>query len=241
MVGKKNTLMPIKVKKLNFEKGQRKLLTDISCEIKAKGITIILGPNGAGKTLFLKFLHGLINDRSSEVTFANKTLNTSIRKQQSMVFQSPILLRRSVFKNISFALQQRTKIINKEKILKVLKRVDLLNLVNENAIFLSGGEKQRLSLARAIVTLPKVLFLDEATSNLDPYSIQIIEKIIKEVNKQGTKVIAVTHDLLQAKRLANDIIFINKGKMCEFTDAKIFFAKPKSREGKLFMAGKLIV
>ena len=166
MVSKKNTLMPIKVKKLNFEKGQRKLLTDISCEIKAKGITIILGPNGAGKTLFLKFLHGLISDSTSEVTFANKTLNTSIRKQQSMVFQSPILLRRSVFKNISFALQQRTKIINKEKILKVLKRVDLLNLVNENAILLSGGEKQRLSLARAIVTLPKVLFLDKSEAIL---------------------------------------------------------------------------
>ena len=166
MVSKKNTLMPIKVKKLSFEKGNRKLLTDISCEIKAKGITIILGPNGAGKTLFLKCLHGLINSSICEITFANKTLNTNIRKQQSMVFQSPILLRRSVFKNISFALQQRTKIINKEKILNVLKRVDLLNLVNENAIFLSGGEKQRLSLARAIVTLPKVLFLDEATSNL---------------------------------------------------------------------------
>ena len=241
MVSKKNTLMPIKVKKLNFEKGHRKLLTDISCEIKAKGITIILGPNGAGKTLFLKCLHGLISHGNSKVTFANKSLNKSIRKQQSMVFQSPILLKRSVFKNISFALQQRTKIINKEKILKVLKRVDLLNLVNENAILLSGGEKQRLCLARAIVTLPKVLFLDEATSNLDPYSIQIIEKIIKEVNRKGTKVIAVTHDLLQAKRLADDIIFINKGKMSELTNAKIFFSKPKSREGKLFIAGKLVL
>ena len=111
MVNNKNTLMPINVKKLNFEKGYRKLLTDISCEIKAKGITIILGPNGAGKTLFLKYLHGLISDSTSEITFANKTLNTTIRKQQSMVFQSPILLRRSVFKNISFALKQRTKII----------------------------------------------------------------------------------------------------------------------------------
>ncbi len=241
MVGKKNTLMPIKVKKLNFEKGHRKLLSDISCEIKAQGITIILGPNGAGKTLFLKCLHGLISDSISEITFANKSLNKTIRKQQSMVFQSPILLRRSVLKNISFALQQRTKIINKEKILKVLKRVDLLHLVNQNAILLSGGEKQRLCLARAISTLPKVLFLDEATSNLDPYSIQIIEKIIKEVNKYGTKVIAVTHDLLQAKRLANDIIFINKGRICEHTTAKLFFLKPKSKEGKLFMAGKLIV
>ena len=241
MVSKKNILMPIKIKNLNFEKGHRKLLTDISCEIKEKGITIILGPNGAGKTLLLKYLHGLISDSTTEITFANKNLNTNIRKQQSMVFQSPILLRRSVFKNILFALKQRTKIINKEKILKVLKRVDLLHLVNENAMLLSGGEKQRLSLARAIITLPKVLFLDEATSNLDPYSIQIIENIIKEVNKQGTKVIAVTHDLLQAKRLAHDIIFINKGKVLEFTGAKIFFSNPKSKEGKLFMTGRLVV
>ena len=241
MVSKKNTLMPIKIKNLNFEKGHRKLLSDISCEIKEKGITIILGPNGAGKTLLLKYLHGLISDSTSEITFANKNLNTNIRKQQSMVFQSPILLRRSIFKYILFALKQRTKIINKEKIFKVLKKVDLLHLVNENAMLLSGGEKQRLSLARAIITMPKVLFLDEATSNLDPYSIQIIENIIKEVNKQGTKVIAVTHDLLQAKRLADDIIFINEGKMSEFTNAKIFFSKPKSREGKLFIAGKLVV
>ncbi len=241
MANRNNTLMPIKVRKLSFKKGNRKLLNDISCEIKIKGITIILGPNGAGKTLFLKFLHGLIDCNNSEITFANSILNKYIRKQQSMVFQSPILLRRSVFKNILFAVKQRTKIISKEKILKVLKRVDLLHLVNENAGFLSGGEKQRLSLARAIATLPKILFLDEATSNLDPYSVQIIENIIKEVNEQGTKVIAVTHDLLQAKRLANDIIFINKGQVCEHSGAKIFFSKPNSKEGKLFMAGKLII
>lgn len=241
MVNKKNILMPIIVQKLNYEKGKRKLLTNISCEIKSKGMTIILGPNGAGKTLFLKCLHGLIENSYSDITFAKMYLNKSIRKQQSMVFQAPILLRRNVLKNITFAAKQRNKILNKEKILKVLKRVDLLHLINQNALFLSGGEKQRLSLARAIITSPKVLFLDEATSNLDPYSVQIIEKIIKEVSKQGTKVIAVTHDLLQAKRLSDDIIFMNKGNMCEHTDAKIFFSKPKSREGKLFIAGKLVV
>ena len=194
MVSKKNTLMPIKVKKLNFEKGHRKLLTDISCEIKAKGITIILGPNGAGKTLFLKCLHGLISHSISEITFANKSLNKSIRKQQSMVFQSPILLRRSVFKNISFALQQRTKIINKEKILKVLKRVDLLNLVNENATLLSGGEKQRLSIARAFLKNSKIILLDEATSSLDSETEKKIQDALNYLTK-GKTTLVIAHRL----------------------------------------------
>ena len=236
-----NSLMPLEVDNLNFLKGKRRLLANISCRIKAGGITVILGPNGAGKTLFLKCLHGLINIDNSNITFANVPLDKDIRKQQSMVFQFPILLRRSVISNLIFVIKQRKIKVNKEEILLILKKVELIHLINENAVLLSGGEKQRLSLARAIITMPKILFLDEATSNLDPYSIQIIEKMIQEVKKKGTKVIGVTHDLAQAKRLANDIIFINKGIICEHTSAKLFFTKPQSEEGKLFMSGKLII
>ncbi len=240
MTTNSNSLMPLEVDNLNFLKGKRRLLVNISCRIKAKGTTVILGPNGAGKTLFLKSLHGLININSSNITFSKLPLDKDIRKQQSMVFQFPILLRRSVINNLIFVVKQRNIKVNKEEILKLLKKVELLHLINENAVLLSGGEKQRLSLARAVITMPKVLFLDEATSNLDPYSIQIIEKMIQEVKKKGTKVIAVTHDLAQAKRLANDIIFINKGTICEHTIAKLFFTNPQSEEGKLFISGKLI-
>ena len=236
-----NNLLPLEVNNLYFVKGKRVLLSNISCKIKSRGITIILGPNGAGKTLFLKCLHGLIIFNNSNITYAKMALNKEIMKQQSMVFQFPILLKRSVINNLLFVIKQRKMKIKTDEILKILKKVELLHLVNQNAVSLSGGEKQRLSLARAIITMPKVLFLDEATSNLDPYSIQIIEKILKEVKKKGTKVIAVTHDLLQAKRLADDIIFINKGIICEHRSAKLYFKKPLSREGKLFMSGKLIV
>ncbi len=241
MKNEPNSLLPINVKCLHYVKGKRILLNKISCEISTNGTTIILGPNGAGKTLLLKCMHGLINYDYSRILFSGSYINKKIRLQQSMVFQTPILLRRSVFNNLFFVTKQRKIKISKENILKTLKKVDLLNLANERATLLSGGEKQRLSLARAIITSPKVLFLDEATSNLDPYSIQIIEKIIKEVSIKGTKVIAVTHDLSQAKRLADDIVFINKGTICEHTDAISFFTKPKSREGSLFISGKLIV
>ena len=241
MENKSNSLMPVSIKNLEYFRGNRILLRGITCKIRTSGITIVLGPNGAGKTLLLKCLHGLINFNTPNIFFAGKPLDKKIRMQQSMVFQNPILLRRSVKNNLLFVIKQRNIKLKEELILKILKKVDLLSLLNENATLLSGGEKQRLSLARAIITLPKLLFLDEATSNLDPYSIQIIEKIIKEVNKKGTKVIAVTHDLSQAKRLADDIIFINKGRICEFTSASNFFKKPRSKEGNLYISGKLII
>ena len=241
MIGKSNILLPIYIKELSYTKRKRKLLDINDFEISSKGVTIILGPNGAGKTLFLKSIHGIINSNYSEIFFSKIALNKKIRLKQSMVFQFPILLKRSVLNNLLFVINQRKILFKKKDILKLLSKVDLLDLANERATFLSGGEKQRLSLARAIITSPKVLFLDEATSNLDPYSIQIIEKIIKEVNENGTKVIAITHDLAQAKRLADDIVFMNKGKVCEYVLANKFFKKPTSKEGQLYINGKLVL
>ncbi len=241
MENNKNTLLPISVKNLYYRKGKRCLLKKVSCEISSSGITIILGPNGAGKSLFLKCLHGIINNNYFEINYAGVALNKEIRLKQSMVFQHPLLMRRSVINNLLFVINQRKIKMKKESLFNLLQKVDLLSLINEKAILLSGGQKQRLALARAIITSPKVLFLDEATSNLDPYSIQIIENLITEVNITGTKVIAVTHDLSQARRLADDVVFFNKGSICEHTSAENFFKIPKSNEGKLFIEGKIIL
>ena len=238
---KKNSLLPLKIDNLSYVKGKRTLLDNISCTIDSKGITLVMGPNGAGKTLFLRCLHGLTKVTINSITYAGINLNEKIRLCQSMVFQSPILMRRTVLQNILFVINQRKIKIVRKKIIDLLKKVDLAHLIYFSAIHLAGGEKQRLSLARALITSPNILFLDEATSNLDPYSVQIIERFIKEVNNKGTKVIAVTHDLLQARRLANDIIFFHKGNICEQSLAKNFFIKPKSKEGRLFIKGKIVV
>ena len=241
MKSKFNNFFPLIVEDLIYHKSEKTLLSISNCKISQMGITVIVGPNGAGKTLFLKCLHGILECNFSKILFGSMPINNRIRFTQSMVFQTPILMRRSVLNNLFFVINQRKLKYKKKDVLKLLKKVDLLNLADEQTTFLSGGEKQRLCLARAIITKPKILFLDEATSNLDPYSIEIIEKIIKEVNLNGTKVIAVTHDLNQARRLANDIIFINNGKIFEHSKAGKFFKNPNSKQGTLFIKGKLIL
>ena len=241
MKSKKNTLLPLKVYDLSYMKGKKSLLKKVSCIIASEGITLVMGPNGSGKTIFLRCLHGLNKVNNNTIKYSDTNLNEKIRLHQSMVFQTPILLRRTVLQNILFVIKHRKIKIEKEKIIDLLVKVDLSQVLNQPAIHLSGGEKQRLSLARALVTSPKILFLDEATSNLDPYSVQIIENIIKEVNNKGTKIIAITHDLLQARRLASDIIFFHKGNILEHSSSKDFFNKPKSIEGRLFIKGKIVV
>ena len=238
---KQNSLLPLKVNGLTYKKVKKTLLNKVSCTVETNGITIVMGPNGAGKTIFLRCLHGLNKVNNNTIKYSNTNLNEKIRLHQAMVFQTPILLRRTVLQNILFVINQRKIKIHKNKIFDLLSKVDLSHVINQSANHLSGGEKQRLSLARALVTSPKILFLDEATSNLDPYSVQIIENIIKEFSNKGTKVIAITHDLLQAKRLASDIVFFHKGNILEHSSSKDFFMKPKSKEGKLFIEGKIVV
>lgn len=235
-----NILLPIIVENLFFSKGKKILLNNISCNISSSGVSVILGPNGSGKSLFLRCLHGLSEFDKGKVIYKRTSLNKRIRLKQSIVFQTPIILRRSVANNLVFVVKQRNE-YDKKKIETVLKRVKLFKLKAQPAFFLSGGEKQRLALARAIITQPKILFLDEATSNLDPYSTNIIEKLIKEISKSGTKVISITQDINHAKRIANDILFLNKGKLCEHTKANLFFQNPFSEEAKIFLKGRLLV
>ncbi|MDC1382858.1 ATP-binding cassette domain-containing protein [Candidatus Puniceispirillum sp.] len=236
----KNHLAPILVDNISLELNNRLLINGISCQINAKGISVIMGPNGAGKSLFMRCLHGLATPNSGQIFYAEKPLSPDIQKQQSMVFQSPTILRRTVLANMLFVARQRGQ-LNPKTSIEYLAQVQLEHLAQHPARLLSGGEKQRLALARALITRPTILFLDEATSNLDPTSTETIEKNLQLVDQQGTKIILVTHDIGQAKRLADDVLFLNRGILTEHGPARSFFKSPASAAAKSYLAGQLVL
>ncbi len=234
------SLTPIQFTNLSIVLGQRTILDKINCKIKSNSITAVLGPNGAGKSIFLQTINGLVSILSGRLTFNLIENNQEIRKQQAMVFQNSVLLRRTVIANLEFVLNLHNK---KSNILlkNILQKVGLEGYEKKPARLLSGGEKQRLSMARSLLTNPNVILLDEPTANLDPYSLNLIENLILEENLNGKTVIFTTHDMSQAKRLATDVIFLNKGKMLEQTISKIFFKSPKTFEAQKYINGEILI
>ena len=233
-------LTPIQFKDLSVILGQKIILDKINCKIKSNSITAVLGPNGAGKSIFLQTINGLFSVQSGRLTFNLMEINQEIRKQQAMVFQNPVLLRRTVIANLQFISNLRNKESNR-LLKKILSKVGLEGYEKKPARLLSGGEKQRLSMARALIINPNLLLLDEPTANLDPYSLNLIEDLVLEENSIGKTVIFTTHDMSQAKRLATDVIFLNKGKVLEQTISKTFFKSPKTLEAQKYINGEILI
>ena len=236
----RHDLTPIQFVDLSIVLGQKLILDKINCKIKSNSITAVLGPNGAGKSIFLQTINGLVSIQSGRLTFNSTQNNQEIREQQAMVFQTPVLLRRTVMANMQFVSNLRNK--NSNQLLKnLLDKVGLEGYEEKPARLLSGGEKQRLSMARALIVNPNLLLLDEPTANLDPYSLNLIEDLVLEENSIGKTIIFTTHDMSQAKRLATDVIFLNKGKVLEQTVSKTFFKKPKSFEAQKYINGEILI
>ena len=233
-------LTPIRFKDLSVILGQKIILDKINCKIKSNSITAVLGPNGAGKSIFLQTINGLVSIQSGRLTFNSMQNNQEIREQQAMVFQTPVLLRRTVMANMQFVSNLRNKKSNQLR-KNLLDKVGLEGSEEKPARLLSGGEKQRLSMARALIVNPNLLLLDEPTANLDPYSLNLIEDLVLEENSIGKTVIFTTHDMSQAKRLATDVIFLNKGKVLEQTVSKTFFKKPKTFEAQKYINGEILI
>ena len=218
---------------------ENKNLIDIpNLQFDKNSISVIMGHNGSGKTLLLNLLQGLITPNSGSIRFNPKIKNC--KNFISIMMQKPTFLRRTTQQNIQFILD-----LNKNKtrmsFLEVLERFDLVPQKNILANKLSGGEKQRLSLALATSINSKILLLDEPTANADPLTTFRIEKIIKEEASAGKKIILVTHSIAQAKRLGQDIIFINNGKVLEQNKATKFFTQSKTKEIVQFLKGEIIL
>ncbi len=232
--------LPLSVTGLCFNVGSTVLIDRLDLEISHHGVTVLMGPNGAGKSLLVRLLHGLIQPQSGSIMWNGKSCSPATRLHQAMVFQKPVLLRRSVAANIDFVLGLKGR-ANQARRDELLMQANLSDKAGQPARALSGGEQQRLALARALASDPEVLFLDEPTASLDPSSTQAIETAIGAASERGVKIILVTHDAGQARRLANDIVFIHRGSVAEHCSADAFFRQPVSTVARDYLAGKLVI
>lgn len=233
-------LLPLVISDLQLVIGESLLVDRVSARVEHPGVTVVMGPNGAGKSLFLRMLHGLIAPTSGRVAWGGLAPDATVRARQAMVFQRPVLLRRSVSANMEFVLARDAIAGARRRCFELLERVGLEGALKQPARSLSGGEQQRLALARALALEPEVLFLDEPAASLDPASTATIESVVGELSGRGVKVLFVTHDVAQARRLADDVMFLHHGRLCEHTPAEIFFERPEHSAARQYLVGEIV-
>jgi len=233
-------ILPLTLREVRFTAGGRSIIDGISAEIAAGPATIILGANGAGKSVLMRLMHGLLRPNSGEIAWREPGAER-LQRGQAMVFQRPVLLRRSALANILYALElARVPAAEREvQAMDALREVGLAEVAHRPARVLSGGEQQRLALARAWALHPEVLFLDEPTANLDPGATREIENVIKAFDASGTKIVMSTHNLGQARRLGDEVLFIHQGRLVERASVDKFFRRPTSAEAAAFIKGEL--
>ncbi|WP_368417434.1 ATP-binding cassette domain-containing protein [Falsiroseomonas sp.] len=232
-----DTILPLRAEGVGFSAGAIAILSDVSLTLEAGLPSIIVGPNGAGKSVLLRLLHGLLTPSTGRVLWAGDPA-----RRQAMVFQRPVLLRRGVLANAIYPLKLAgiTAAEREPRARAALEMVGLAALADRPARRLSGGEQQRLALARAAALSPEVLFLDEPCASLDPTATRAVEEIVRTLAARGTKIVMTTHDLGQARRLAGEVLFLNRGRLREQTPAAAFFNQPATPEATAFLRGELV-
>ncbi len=233
------SILPLTVDGLCFEAGGKRLLDGVSFTLPRGGVTCLIGPNGAGKSLLLRLCHGLLTPSAGAIRWQADG-GAGLRKGHGMVFQRPVMLRRSARDNILHALRATGAADAAERTAEALQRFGLDALAGEPARLLSGGEQQRLAIARAWALRPEVLFLDEPTSQLDPGATRQIEEMVSALAAEGMTILMTTHDLGQGRRLAGRVLFMHRGQILEDAPADRFFASPATPEASAFLAGELL-
>jgi len=239
--GEASSILPLELREVRYAVREQALVKGISLRVEAAGNTVILGPNGAGKSLILRLAHGLIEPSSGSVCWLGAAAAAAALRQ-AMVFERPVLLRRSAAANVDYALALRgmERARRRSRVEEVLEKTGLAAIAQRPARVLSSGEQQRLALARAWALSPEVLFLDEPTAALDPSATRSVEAIIASIAASGSKIVMTTHDLGQAQRLADEVVFLTHGELREHTSARQFFEAPRSEEARAFLRGELL-
>ena len=228
------------LREVGYRIGEKRLLGPLSLSIPGEGITALLGANGAGKSLLLSLCHGMITPDAGTVTWDGEDV-VSTRQSRGYIFQKPAILQRSVLQNVEFPLLPST-LAPKERVARAERLLNVVKLKRKAklpAAVLSGGEAQLMALARALVPGPKSIIMDEATSALDPNATQRFEEIVMQVAGAGVSMLWATHDIAQAKRCANHVIFLEKGYVVESGPASSFFEAPVTAAAQGYPIGQL--
>jgi tungstate transport system ATP-binding protein len=232
-----SSFLPLRLEAVSYAAGGRTIIEPVDLALQAGASTIILGANGAGKSVLMRLMHGLLAPSAGRVRWNEN----GARRRQAMVFQRSVMLRRSALANVVYALEaagvaatERTGLAR-----EALAEVGLAHVAARPARVLSGGEQQRLALARAWALHPEVLFLDEPTASLDPGATREIESVIRAFDAAGTKIVMSTHSLGQARRLGDEVVFLHQGRVAERAPVDTFFKQPASAEAAAFIKGEL--
>ena len=228
------TDLPLAFESVSLRIGSVDIVDKLNLEIRSGPPTILLGPNGSGKSTLLRLAMNLIPPTAGRVTWGRREQPD---ERLAMVFQRPVMLRRSAAANVAYALNRN----DPARVSELLAQVGLAHLADRPARRLSGGEQQRLALARALARDPEILFLDEPTASLDPAATKAVEDIVSKVAASGVKIVMATHELGQARRLAGEIVLLARGRLIERAEAQAFFNAPQTPEAAAFLRGDLVI
>ncbi len=232
--------LPLQVQGAQVRIRGKAILGPLDFSLSGPGISLVIGPNGAGKTTLLRLLHGLQRLNQGSVKWNIPT--AAARKRQAFVFQTPIMMRRSVVDNIAYPLilSGLSRGRARQRAETWARDFGLGHVAAGAAPMLSGGEKQKLALARALIAQPDILFLDEPCANLDGRATRDIEAILQAANARGTRIVMATHDMGQARRLGSDVLFLCGGQLLETAPAAQFFQRPRTPQARAFLRGDII-
>ena len=234
------SILPLRIDAAEVRRHGARLIGPIDLTLGKTDVTIVLGPNGSGKTSLLRLMHGLERAAKGRVDWSIPEADARVRR--AFVFQTPTMMRRNVTDSIAYALTvSGTKRAQaRDRAREMARQVGLEYALDRSARVLSGGEKQKLAVARALIREPEVLFLDEPCANLDGRATREIETILADAKARHTHIVMSTHDLGQARRLADEIVFKLNGRVHETGAAETFFSTPQTPEACAFLNGQIV-
>lgn len=228
--------------------GERTVLDLDTLHIDPGEVIGLVGPSGAGKSTLLRLLalleapsEGQVSITLDGATLDYHSASIAQRRRVAMIFQRPVLQSRKVWANVAYPLWLRGERDVHQAVMQALERVQMLHLKDANPATLSSGEAQRVSIARALVLNPSALLLDEPTANLDPYNVRIIESFLAEQRERfGTAIVIVTHNVFQARRIADRVGLLLDGRLVEMAPTDQFFDQPTQPKTAAFLSGEYV-